>query len=497
MKSLKSTPIIVHSIKQFFQEYGLLLAILLTGLTLRLYRLGDNCLGFDEVGVSYVTKAQTLDEFVFLVRSHVMAMPLDYAMTWLVSRQGTENAILRLPSAIWGTLTLPVCFALFRVLTDKRTALISVFMLAFAPFHIQYSQELRFYASLTFFYSLSTYTLWKAMSTNTVPGWVIFTLTTIIGLYFHMYVLLVVVNAFFFLFSNDFQKMWGQLLRPLMVSLTLILVAFLVGFLIFSGRVTFDNPLLEYDITFLQSLLIGLGWQPYYFETADLGWIWGLICCFLEIAGFVWLVRKPRSTAFLFFISVVSQAILIIGADVFKHYFFSPRQLLVFYPVLLMVAGIGLKALMDLGLNFQNKYIPVNRQNCGLTIAAVLMLIAAAFPALSQYYNSTKSNAQSISEFIHSAWEPDNTVLVITPFLGSYYNYFFTDELDAPEIISTVWQADWDTVRESKDWPGQTFVIAPLKLTADQQDILISGQYTLAPLPYPASRFIQQLWIRN
>lgn len=494
---MRSTPVISPSYKRFFQDYGLLLGIILAGLALRLYRLGDNCLGFDEVGVSYVTNAQTLDEFVYLVRSHVMAMPLDYAVTWLVSHLGTGDAFLRLPSAIWGTLTLPVCFALFRVLTDKRTALISVLMLALAPFHIQYSQELRFYASLTFFYSLSTYSLWKAMKSNSPHGWINFALTTIIGLYFHMYVLLVVVNAFFFLFSNDFQKMRSQLLRPLMISSTFILVAFLAGFLAFSGRVTFDNPLLEYDVSFLQSLLIGLGWQPYYFETAGYGWIWGLICCLLEIAGLVWLVRKPRSTAFLLFISVVSQAFLIIGADLFKHYFFSPRQLLAFYPILLMIAGIGLKVLTDLGVNFQNKYLPAIRQKYGPIIAAVLLLIAAAFPALSQYYNSTKSNAQSISEYIHSAWEPGSTVLVITPFYGSYYNYFFTDVLDAPEIVPTVWQADWDTVRESKDWPGRTFVITPLELAADQQDSIVSSRYRLAPLQYPASRFIQHLWIRK
>lgn len=497
MISQKPTQVIFPSLKRFFQDHGLLLAIILTGLTLRLYHLGDNCLRFDEVGVSYVTKARTLDDFVFLVRSHVMAMPLDYAVTWLISHMGTGNEILRLPSAIWGTLTLPVFFALVQEFTNRRTALFSVFLLAIAPFHIQYSQELRFYASLTFFYTLSTYTLWKAMNNNTIRSWVVFTLTTITGLYFHMYVLLVVVNAVFFLIAGDLQRSRGQILRPLMASSTLILVAFLAGFLIFSGRVTFNNPLLEYDVSFLKSLLIGLGWQPFYFETAGYGWIWGLVCCALEIAGLACLLRKPRSAAALLIISVIVQAIVIIGADLFKHYFFSPRQLLPFYPILLMVAATGVTAFMDVGSALQDKFSPALKQGLFPATLSVILLASAAFPALSQYYSSTKSNALSISEYIHSSWEPGSTVLVMTPFYGSYYNYFFTDVLDAPEIVPSVWQADWDTVRQSRNWPGRTYVIAPLYLDADQQDSIVSGRYSLVPLPYPASRFIQQLWIRD
>ncbi len=497
MNSRKTTKVNFLPLRRFFQDYGLLLAIILTGLALRLYRLGDSCLRFDEVGVSYVTKARTLDDFVFLVRSHVMAMPLDYAVTWLVSHLGTGNAILRLPSALWGTLTLPVIYTLVLEFTDRRTALFSVFLLAIAPFHIQYSQELRFYASLTFFYSLSTYTLWKAMKSNATRVWVVFTLTTITGLYFHMYVLLVVVNAFFFLFAGDLQKNRRQILRPLMVSSTLILLAFLAGFLAFSGRVTFDNPLLEYDIAFLQSLLIGLGWQPFYFETAGQGWIWGLVCCLLELTGVFSLLRKPRSSASLLIISVIVQAFMIIGADLFKHYFFSPRQLLPFYPILLMVAATGVTALTDVGSALQDKFFPALKQRLFPATLSVIILASAAFPALSQYYSSTKSNALSISEYIHSSWEPGSTVLVVTPFYGTYYNYFFTDVLNAPEIVPSVWQADWDTVRQSRNWPGRTYVIAPLYLDADQQDSIVSGRYSLVALPYPASRFIQQLWIRD
>jgi 4-amino-4-deoxy-L-arabinose transferase-like glycosyltransferase len=479
------------------ENYGLLL-IILAGLCLRLYRLGDNCLGFDEVGVSYVTKVRSPAEFIFLVRSHVMAMPLDYAVTWLVSRLGTGNAILRLPSAIWGTLTLPVCYALFHELTDKRTALFAVFLLAIAPFHIQYSQELRFYASLTFFYTLSTFTLWRAMKENRTRYWLLFSVMAVTGVFFHMYVLLVLVNAlFFFLFADEFQNDRRQLIRPLMYVSTVILAAFLAGFVAFSGRVTFDNPLLEYDISFLKSLLIGLGWQPFYFETPGIGWIWGSYFCLLEFAGFIQLTKKPRSGAFLLLISTISQMGLIIGADLFKHYFFSPRQLLPFYPILLMAAGIGLSTLVDLAGNLQKKIQPRLKMETLAPIAAILIMAIIAVPALSQYYTSAKSNALSISEYIHSTWKSGSTVLVVTPYYGTYYDYFFTDVLQSPETVSSIWQADWRTVSQSKNWPGRTYVIAPLELAADQQDILVSSQYKLAPLPYPPSRFIQQLWIRN
>jgi 4-amino-4-deoxy-L-arabinose transferase-like glycosyltransferase len=487
-----------HKVLKYVKNNSLLIAIMLAGLFLRLFQLGDDCLRFDEVGVSYVIHINSWKEFVHLVQSHVMAMPLDYAVTWLISRIGAGNAILRLPSALWGTLTIPVCYLLFKEMTDKKTALFSVLLLALSPFHIQYSQELRFYASLVFFYSLSTLTLWHALKSNDIRHWNIFCISMVIGVFFHMYVLLVLVNAgFFFLFADGIRERRKTLFRPLAVSTIVIMAAFAVGFLLFSGRITFTNPMLEYNISFIQSLFIGLGWLPFYFESPEPGWIWGIACCMLEISTLIVWMKKPRTPAALLLFSAIVQMALIVGLDLYKQYFYSPRQFLPFIPILMFAAGNSLSKLDDFLNRIFTSAIHKKTLAPVITTILVLVIISLNIPALTLYFNSSKGNADQITEYIHSSWKPGSIVLVVTPFYGTYYDYFFSDVIKDPAIIPSVWQADWDDVNQSKSWPGRTYVIAPLELLANQQDITVAGHYKLAPLEYPPSRNTQQLWIRN
>lgn len=145
----------------------------LLGGGLRLLQLGHDSFWFDEAGVAKIITVQSLAEFVNLVRSHVMAVPLDYAVTWLVGQQCNTETCLRLPSALWGTLTLPVGYLLCWELFNSRVARRAILLMALSPFLVQYSQELRFYSSLVFFYLLSTYLLYRALTTPGKKFWIL------------------------------------------------------------------------------------------------------------------------------------------------------------------------------------------------------------------------------------------------------------------------------------------------------------------------------------
>jgi uncharacterized membrane protein len=486
---------------QFLKKYKLLLAIILFGFILRLFQLGDDILWYDEVGVYSVTKVKTFAEIVFIVRSHVMAMPLDYLITWMISHLGTSNAILRFPSVVWGTLTLPICYVFFKQLSDTKSALFGTLLLAISPFHIQYSQELRFYASLTFFYILSTYDLLEAIKNPCMKRWLVFTITTIIGVYFHVYVLLVLVNGLiWFLFGERALIDRQKLFRPLALTSTLILLAFAVGFFTFSGRVTFANPFLETGITFMQALFTGLGWLPFYSNSLELSWGWGLACVILQIWGLKLILKFPRSPVSLLAFSISIQMAANIGLDIFKTYFFMPRQLLSFLPILILIAGIGLSDLHGKWQNWisqtKNWKDMAKVRKVGSVIMVVLILLIN-FPALETYYKGTKGNADQITGIIKNTWRTGSTVLVINPYEAGYYNYFFADVIKDETIIPSVWQADWKTVGDSKGWPGKTFDISPFIVTPDQQEILTMAGYRLIPLNYEFSRYNRLLWVKN
>lgn len=486
-----------HPVFCFIRKYKLLLAVILLGFLLRLFQLGNDILWYDEVGVFGVTKARNLADIVPIVQSHVMAMPLDYVFTWLASRIGTSNAILRFPSVIWGTLTLPVCYFFFKELTDQKTALYAVFLLAISPFHIQYSQELRFYSSLTLFYVLSTYTLYRAMKNPTARMWSIFTITTVIGVFFHMYVLLVLVNGLvWFLFSDEIRPNRQMIFRHLLWSATVILLSFAIGFFLFSGRVTFANPFLETGISFWQTVFTGLGWLPFYSNSLEWSWVWGLTCCLLQIGGLIVLLKKPRSSGIWLMVSVILQMAVIMALDVFKQYFFMPRQWLPFLPVLLMTAGIGLSSLNHwLQDRFSSTSMLFTPQKRMIPAILVCLILLIDLPALVTYYSGTKGNADGISAYIHTHWLPGSMVLVINPYEAGYYNFFFDEVIKDSSIVPSVWQADWQTVQESTVWKGKIFVITPLLLSMDQQNILESSGYKLIPLDYHFTRYSRQLWI--
>ncbi len=167
-----------------------LVFILLTGFSTRLYQIGYDSLWNDEAGVVLVALASSVQETIKMVRSHAMAMPLDYLLTRLMTRVSLQESILRLPSAIFGTLTVAVCYNLFQLVIERRVALFGALMLSLSPLHVMYSQEIRFYSSLLFFYYLSSYLLLSAVANyeKNRKKWLLFWLACVIGSYFHIFV---------------------------------------------------------------------------------------------------------------------------------------------------------------------------------------------------------------------------------------------------------------------------------------------------------------------
>ena len=62
---------------------------------------------------------------------------------------GTARARLRLPSAVFGVLTIPLVYALGRTIRDHRLGIVAALLFAISPFQVWYSQEARGYSLLT------------------------------------------------------------------------------------------------------------------------------------------------------------------------------------------------------------------------------------------------------------------------------------------------------------------------------------------------------------
>jgi mannosyltransferase len=93
--------------------------------------------------------------------------PLYYALAWGWTKAfGRDEWGVRSLSALVGTLTVPLGYAIGRQLAGRRVGLILMALLAFNPMLIWYSQEARSYALLVFFGALSFYFFARALDTR-------------------------------------------------------------------------------------------------------------------------------------------------------------------------------------------------------------------------------------------------------------------------------------------------------------------------------------------
>lgn len=201
--------------------------ILFLGLILRLVSLNQS-LWLDEAININVVKSVDLNTLIFHYALGDFHPPLFH----IILKGWTElylnilhlpeyEFIYRLPSVLFGILTIYVLYLIGRKLFDKHTALIAAALLATSPLHIYYSQEARMYMLATFLTSLSVYFFISILKKDRLIYWFGFIVSTALMLYsdylpyfiIPVYVLYLVVN---------FRKISKTTLKAFVPALLLI-----------------------------------------------------------------------------------------------------------------------------------------------------------------------------------------------------------------------------------------------------------------------------------
>lgn len=153
------------------------------GLALRLLVLGSKGFWLDEVR-SIVAARAGLEALVSgaVERYHP---PLFYLLMapWL-ELAGTPF-LLRLPSAVLGTLSLPGIYVLADDVAGRDVAITSVWLAALSPLLVWYSQELRSYALLIALATCATVALLRLLRRPYPLAWLLYAVSTTAALYTH------------------------------------------------------------------------------------------------------------------------------------------------------------------------------------------------------------------------------------------------------------------------------------------------------------------------
>jgi len=140
-----------------------LFAILALSLLVRLISLNQS-LWFDESGTVTAVRQTALVPLINVYSIGDFHPPGYFVMLWgWVRIFGSSEVASRLPSVIFGVLTVFLTYLIAKKLFSEKTGLLASFLLALAPLHIYYSQEARMYSFAAFAVALSFYALLKLL----------------------------------------------------------------------------------------------------------------------------------------------------------------------------------------------------------------------------------------------------------------------------------------------------------------------------------------------
>jgi hypothetical protein len=447
------------------------LALLLLGAAVRTYALGHDALWFDEVGQLLAATQPTLGGMVAAIRHHAMALPGDYVVTRLAALLTPNLAhaelVLRVPALVWGVLSLAACYALARRAVPRPAAWVALALLVLWSLHVRYSQELRFYAALTFFSFAATAAVWRALRRpRAARRWLLALALAALGSYFHPYVLLVFVTGGALLLAcppapAERRAAWLGLIGTALAAG----LAFAPGYLAFGARQQFDYDLWEFGGSFVSVMAQGLGWTAlgYANATPRFGLYETLLFGGTLLGGLVALVQPRRHAALLALaVAAGAQVLLIFAADVVRGYWFLSRQLLAAAPLLFPLAGLGLVAAA------QAVGRALARPAAGrLALAGLVgLLTVGAAVDLSWYYAYPRTTTGDIAALLAAHHQPGQPVYIISPSELELYRFQLSRQAGGAAVRPDLHPLTWDELPALPAASGPTYLAFSARPTA-------------------------------
>lgn len=332
-------------------------------LFLRLYRLGQSELWYDEVHSANFA-LQSVDA-AHLSWYYVL-------LKFWVRYLGLSEYALRFPSAIFSFLSVIVIYQLGKTLFDRKTGIISAVFMGLSPFHLWYAQEARDYSLALFLGTLSTYLICLSLRRRVLSLWAAFILLCTAGIFTSpFYIILFIAQLILVIILR-----WNKLTIIDLLSFAIIAFIFLIVslptflskyFTLSQGFFWLPRPELNAPLITFENFILGYNGTYTLYLAVDILLLVSFIASFKNLLKIedktplilcVFLILVPTAATFLFsrlFFSVYLDRALII---------FSP------YLYLLLAAGIA---------SWGKK----------IRILVLLFLLPCLFVAAFRYYSGT------------------------------------------------------------------------------------------------------------
>ena len=159
-------------------ENSWLVLIILLATTARLYRLGYQSLWYDEA-FSWAVAGAPLKIALAAILTDGGNPPLyQYFVLHPLLYLGQSEEIIRLPSVVFGILSIPLIYKVGRLCFGRKVGLVGALWLSLSPLHVWYSQEARMYAMVVFLSLGSVYFFLRILRENDWKLWLGFVVFT-------------------------------------------------------------------------------------------------------------------------------------------------------------------------------------------------------------------------------------------------------------------------------------------------------------------------------
>jgi mannosyltransferase len=392
-------------------QYVCLLLITLLAASFRFYKLGEWSFWFDEI--STINRASShYSDLYKLVRNIPPAVnwiPLSVILTgFVIKAVGINEWSSRLVPAVIGIISIPAIYFPTKKEFGTAVGLISVLLLAVSPWHIEWSQNARFYSSLMLLYSLAAFAFYYAIENDKPVLIYLFLILSYLATSERMIALMIVPVVIIYLLLLKilpFDKPPGLRLRNLII-IFLAGVAFIL-YEIYSFISTGNSSLLDTFRIFspnrgpdparlLSSILFNIGIP--------------LVC--LAFFGSIYLLLKRSRPGLFFFLGAVIPIGLLLITNSFMYT--DERYAFITLPSWIILGALATKEIFSESRN-QSRVLA--------TGVFVLLLANAAYGNL-LYFLETNGNRldwRGGFELIQEKSLDGDLFVSYWPDLGSYY----------------------------------------------------------------------------
>lgn len=237
-----------QSFSTLLKENYLIILIVILGAALRFYGLGREGIWYDEAISISVSKLGFKDIIGWVFDNKAETNPPFYYMLLSLWTPlfGDSEAVSRIPSAIFGSLSIVAIYAVGGLLYNKRTGFIAALILAVSVFHIKYAQEVRGYTLMVCLILISYYSFLRLAIRRSALYAVVYVISTALIVYTHyygtMFILAQNIFCFTLLIKNrkigavslggwiKLQVITGLVLLPCLIFLVVIALKIQKGF---------------------------------------------------------------------------------------------------------------------------------------------------------------------------------------------------------------------------------------------------------------------------